>query len=1037
MTVTIYAKKLRFEGNDARLKTTPLEKNSRPETGMDGLDGLNAGNVTLHIGDSDIDSSGENIIRFDLTGGKGQDGGEGKDGEPGPSLPHMGSNSIDLVKEFGKDLAHPYCPTTYTAEKGYNIICMDDYFWGSHCPQYSMWPDNGSATKAEMTGTPPLAPGIPGNPGAGGRLAANYDITPHAAYGGGVCGCLPEPAAYCAGKPGQPNKWVKLCHYSLSFITWFAESEKVVVEPAGKEIICSNYAAQKQVGDSSEFVPMDCEHSWLHPSLVNVMLTCAKDYYINNNITGAEFILRNYHNHVNLLQKTEAWPQLPDEQQLELKQMYDEMQILLHRIKHNLDYFGNPAGWVPLLSYEVEHSAFKKEIKHAATILYYAYCIQNTLATAETKFNALTSLRDQLEKDIDEYVCEYNDAMAQLDHLEGIANKIEGRKSILYRSLQDLEQNFEEQGRMTAGAVSTLRLSLKIAGTVVSMIPVGQPATGIVGSGISLLSNFDPEKPWDTIIDAGDIAGKYLKSEFASEAKSAKTSLEKAQKTKTPGGGDKEKEEWIKTCNALSDSGSALTDGLKDIKEFINDNSESDAIIEAQLEYLKSQSKDYQAIAGEIDELLDIQQNFSDRIADAMENVATLCNSVSQSMLALDATKTDIDQVRKGLDKRVMAYVDGLEHRAYDRLLKYHYYFAKAFEYRLLTPYTNKLDVERVIHRLESVTKVDCWDKLDAETFKNTYEIVYSDYLSEIASDILEKLRHRSGEKTCKFERELSQAELERLNSGNTIEVDFSRNIKYEESLRIVDVGILMFDDNKKKGHIKTSGTYSSRENMDLVIEHPSISKLRSENRIYQFQHPDLEGDNPLTWRIRYTPKSENIDKHTTSAAGDSLLQSLLSEGESDKILLYSRPSVWTKLKISKKGNIAGGENIKLESCTLELTYDYYAASNSTTDIEVQTMLQSQQDEADVAEAGIKPYFIVDKEDVNHLRDARGDFLRIYKPDYQSSVTITAQPSYGNYLFKEWTDEHGNKLPTAKDQTVVLDLQAGKTIKARYMAAPR
>lgn len=1060
--LTIYAKELYFEGGDALIKTTPLEISERADSakpakegtpampGKSGKNGLNAGNITLHIECLHLPPStnSEKIIFFDLTGGKGQDGGKGLNGVSGKSREEQGSASIDMYKIYDKCNTGKYSPsmcgqTLYTAPTGYKVIYCAAYSEGGLMGCETQWPINKNVNEETTKGDPPVAPGTPGKPGNGGDINSNWNIEGKLKIVGGVCGNLPAQQSYAVGSPGYPRKWIKLWHSKVIGVCKFHELERCTVPSAGSTIYTKDFAQKKEVGETGEYKFINEPFSWVHPLLLDTVLIRIKDNYLDNKIGDAETALKQYVAYIDAYKKSEYWSELSAEDILEINQRYDELQILWYRMQNNLDYFGNPAGWTPLLSFEVTQSVFEKEINRSAETLYYCYCIKNTQMEAQHRYDSLTSIRKQLKEDFELYSNKYVKITARLNALESESNNLYTRTTLLQENLQSLEEHFEQQAIYTATMISTLRLSAKIAGTIVTMLPVGQPATGIIGNGITLISDLDPNKPWNTIVGAADISGKYIKSGFAKEAEKTKNALKAANTKVESGAVEKDKGEWISTCNALSDSGTALSAGLKGIKDFINDNSASQDIIDAQMQQLKAQSPEFQGIAEQIEQLLREKQKFSEKIAATMEEAASTFNSAQKNLLSLEATKADLDQVRKGLDKKVLIYLENLERRVYDQLLKYHYYMAKAYEYRLLKPYTNKLDTEQLVKRLEKVAGVKSWQELNADVFKSTYTVVFTEALSKMANDIFENFSTEPNEFSCKLQYSLRQDEIDRLNNGQSLNVDFSRYLTHEENLRISNIKILMLDENARKGDITTKpvgSTYPVNAYIDLSLEHPAYSQLSKSNNFYLFRHFNTKKKNPFVWRSRYTPQTDITDPHSTSAAEESLLKSLLKEKAQKDMLLYCRPSVWSNISISKSGYPNDGEEVTLTHCTLELSYDYINSSDSFINITTFVTIIDMGEQSIENEAGraiysdMQPYFIVERKDLNNRKDARGDFTRVYDPDFGSNMTIIAQPRYGTFVFNKWTDVTGQELVTVDDTTLTITLENPQEICAQYIS---
>ena len=106
--------------------------------------------------------------------------------------------------------------------------------------------------------------------------------------------------------------------------------------------------------------------------------------------------LRNTPGLVDIYHRTSnLWNQLPTTWQLEFDQMRDEMQTLLCRIANHFDYFGNPAGWVPMLSFEANKLAFESEIDKAIRVLYLSYWINNAATTIQARVAAMGDAREK------------------------------------------------------------------------------------------------------------------------------------------------------------------------------------------------------------------------------------------------------------------------------------------------------------------------------------------------------------------------------------------------------------------------------------------------------------------------------------------------------------------------------------------------------------------------------------------------------------------------------------------------------------------
>ena len=91
-----------------------------------------------------------------------------------------------------------------------------------------------------------------------------------------------------------------------------------------------------------------------------MILAHAKDAYLYGYLDFTDQICKDYSEYLDLYASvSNEWERLPWRWQREFNQMKGEMVNIRHRIASHLDYFGNPAGWVPMLSFEVNKAMFE------------------------------------------------------------------------------------------------------------------------------------------------------------------------------------------------------------------------------------------------------------------------------------------------------------------------------------------------------------------------------------------------------------------------------------------------------------------------------------------------------------------------------------------------------------------------------------------------------------------------------------------------------------------------------------------------------
>src|SRR2546425_695532 len=120
-----------------------------------------------------------------------------------------------------------------------------------------------------------------------------------------------------------------------------------------------------------------------------------RDWY-SSRIARASGILEEYQSLITTLKGSLP----PGEEADQFFQLSEEIETLLHRIAANLDYFGNPVTWVPMLSFEANLAAFTAEVDRAIPILYLAHWVKDAAQKTEQTRDAAIAAKAHLADEI-------------------------------------------------------------------------------------------------------------------------------------------------------------------------------------------------------------------------------------------------------------------------------------------------------------------------------------------------------------------------------------------------------------------------------------------------------------------------------------------------------------------------------------------------------------------------------------------------------------------------------------------------------------
>ncbi len=1024
--VTIYAKEMVFEG-DGRIDTRPMDTTAAPAQAnppVSGVNGEHGGRIVLNVGD--FSAPADAFMLFDTSGGTGQSGSPGQSGAAGYSVPggswttfEMGCGSIDTC-------GAPF--VTYTATDGYRVIYFqrNGGFGVVLCTSSA----NSEADKPG-DGLPATAGGKPGYGGSAGNMTATFDVSAYARQERGNPG---TSRVYYGGWAGSPSKWVRV-YWECAPATVKTETKGTTVAGADANDPAADVSPFPETGSFSQ---IDNPYAWLNPLMVSKILKTARADYLDSQFLTASSKLVQYAEIVlAYMQDEEAFASLDDTTQVELGKSYDEMEILLQQMESGNDYFGNPAGWVPMLSFEVNASIFDQEIDHALNLLYLTYWIGKNAELGIKTVETLEAARDVLKEELASAIQDYDAAVAIIPVLRVRGIDMETRTIELQQLLQVTEENLiaqAKQNTMPPWWEIALRTGAKTAAMVCKMIPVYQPYLGAVGGGISLLSDFDADQPWESVMDVGiggvDVFAGCLDSRYNSALAAQQNAIKKVDPTS-------EASLKIAELKKMRNSSQALSAGLTDLRGYLSNLEAPADEIAAELEKLKSESDEFKQIIEDIEDILELRGELINELATAMRDVSILPTLISQDILELDAMGDEITHINDALDDRTIMYVKDMEERANQRLLKYHYFMAKAYEYRLLRPYLEPLDLTDLRNKLIDIGSIFDPDFISSDDFQS-FKALYQEKLALVAKDIFESYNSNRPEVSAPVRFELNQEELDQINRGESVILnlmDLGLFSSEDENIRIVDIAVFQATDGSYEittEPVSEEG-YGSTAYVDIKIEHSGISRIKSNGDVYRFAHYTQSTTNPIVWGARYDPVNNVTDPIRPSAASESLLQALLPDIDLSDLMIYSRPSAWAELRLYKTEN-NNNSNINITKLKLELTYDFSTKNEELGLVELDVRVAKKDYDAhdvlSVSEASFTPYFLVEMPDVNQRQDARGKFMRFFPSSLIDSVGISAQPAYGNWEFRAWTDAQGNEIST--DTTIDLDLADNQIVFAYY-----
>ena len=1015
--VTIYANELRFEDKVpeefASISTTPDNFRKVADSPNEGLPGLQAGDLTLYINSFHSDPGTD--TRFILEGGKGQGGYLGRDGNSGNSL-----KTVTSIYDYSKTWHWIHFATDESTLKHVTRVEYYEMEWNGW-QRKEGYNDNDNETWRPVNGEPATPGGMPGRGGNGGEFFSSIDLGQLANNEGGEAG--ESAGGYKGGAAGipVPAYWVKLRNQYNWNRSEIVHREYEIIDThtavAGQDAISPSAATP---GAAGNFTPIDNPFSWFHPHALKMTLAHARDTYRFGHLDDAASTLRTYVTTLDDFQEAEDyWNTIPAEWKLEFSQMQDEMRILLHRIDSNLDFYGHPVGWVPMLSFEVTQAAYENEINRAIRVFYLSYWLSHAEYGILQKQDALEENQTKLKEEIAFLQGQYETAVKAIPELKTESVAIKSQIEWLQIRLQEIEKRMWRQAKNKVEGDSWQQL-LRTAGAICTVFPLGQPVLGSIGQGMKIIADYDPNNLWPTITNLGGLAGDFSEKAWGVAGENLAKELENLGTLGKLSNWKMITEDPGQYLNNLQTATSPFIKTFKSYQKELKNMQVPRDEVEAELVKLKASDAEFNQIVDEIAVLLVRKEKFARKLAETLQRTSDLPNRISNNLLAIDALKEDIALNKSDLSPRAVVYVKDMEHRARERLHKYQYYMAKAYEYRLLEPYSSNLNLSSLFDQI--VTMVDSQNKeaiLTGDDFDNL-KVPYEEAIASVASDIFFAYDKGRPEHGISVEPSLSQDELRQLNSGLPVIINVMDRGMFspgEEDVRITNLKVKGMKLNAEDLASVSSDNFG---HLTVYAEHSGISKLRKDGKVFLFRHST---QNPSISGGRMQLKSGSLGSIGPSEASLSLLASLLP---SKDIMPFSRPSAWADIILTKEVITESGADVAIDSLTLEVQYDYTDAPDNLSELRV------------LASDGLRPRFSLDTSDLNKRQDGTGTpvLYRMY-PQEVDPITLTAPEEYGCWRFDKWIDRSGKDWGTdAANPAVELSMAQHQEIWAKYVLLP-
>lgn len=1079
--VCIYARILRFEAGGS-INTTPLSVRTAPVKGIwngdtvvekpgrnEGLRGQSAANVYLLAQKIETEGGGPFVI---ANGANGQPARAGTEGKPGASYKiwdgrYEAKSSLGAKKwlELAAEIKAAQARDNAT---DYPVVSAEIWAVGQAAPSYKVTciinggvKDNGDPMKEVPTsGSAPKAyPGAPGHGGDGGRIVSTLtrQLEGLVSQNPGVVGAMAQNVP--AAAKGTPSKW------SVVKVTYHPQYLTPDLEMGGVFVMFKNINMETEDGPPGiapgpnpdvraypgSLTQAQAAWAWLNADAVRAFIGYARDLILSGHTEGLREKLVVYRDttahasqHGGFVLKANHL-MVPVGTSLTASALADELTGLIQILDGPYDYFGNPAGWVPMLSFQANYELFEAEVKIAIRVMFLAHWLETTSDRKQKAATSLEKVVNSLREETDKALADYDVAQ----------NKIGDLDSRLIRMTQDIEDNAKELSTIETALRSKvkgdlkvehiLRSSGKIIGGAMQLIPVGQPVTGSFGKSVTALADIDLDDWKGSAVKIASPLAKVAAQKIGEKAKKAFTELKSAKEKEKKDAEDKDKAFKEALAEAeLEEKVEKHMEEQKAAKDSIIDAFKGFAVteedIDERLEKVLADAPGYKEIVEKVKDLNKRKASFMEELLSVLDTIHDCSTTILKNQLALIKLRGQLNVTLEGLNPEAVQYVRDMGQRARDRLLLYQYYLVKSYQYLMLKDlpiidYRSQKLIDGFANALKTSP--------DGTLSSNEYDklrAIFEDQLSEVGKTIIQWYQSHAAKHTGNLRVNLTKEQIATLNKDDEVELDLLWALdSLREDIRITGI---------ETAAVQLAQQPTEIRDFSIEYRHDGISRIRAGGLLYLFrtgQYRIASGKGEPTadqyrndktyWTsdITYNPPpvpspgargTLTIEESKIDASEESLIRKLIKGNADEKNPLLSfRPSAWTKLMITRSGNYKGD----LTSLTLNVKYVFNRVSERLSTL----VVKGDHDNA--------PLIRCEPLDVNQCGDGYGSFVRTYDKEISGNVTLRAPARYAQRSFVGWrvgTSEQPGSGALRPDPLLKLDLKKrDQRVEAVYETA--
>ena len=1008
--VAIYARRLIFK-EQGSINTSPLNWTMdkaadydpiQKKGGDNGAEGRNAGNLAVFIKEIEEQSHDSNKL-FICRGGRGQHAGHGKKGDDGDSM-------VWVPTFFDQTYAHHYNRYTVTFPNPC-VFATWRWKWGplpldSGQRGEDNWPTSGKDA---------LEPGRPGSGGNGGSWVSNrQDLIARLDNTAAEPG---DKAPDCpGGKAGDPST---ATHYDLTikfdaFSDTAAGADMDLRETRYTKAGIGYTAKASTSGSGKSAAPrtIDIANAWVHPLQLESVLRYARDAFLAEARNDLLALLTPYEAVLAAPRPASADKSIPwtENDAAQWNSAQTEVATMLHRLRTQLDYFGNPAGYMPFLSLQATLRLYDLDTKDALRTLILAKWVADESNKSQSAANAFGSAIEQTNKDTARVAEQLVQSEARMESIDHELTSIQNRLETLSRNLETLRADLLREASNNLEKQAAIKFGVKMAAAICQVIPVGQPVLGTIGKLATFAADIKEEGVPDTLSKIGETIKKAR--EGASKAKKAKDEAKKPAKDPANA------EEAKKKASAWATAGDGLGPALSMAGNAIGALHVSEEEIEVELAKLIAASKAWKDMVDQIRTLNEDKARVFKELSDVLQAIGDGYARLASNADALVTMYSERDHALEKLSPEANQVIARLGQAARLSLQQTLYLLVKSYETTVFKTIDVDWGLDKVLDKITELLKPNTGFNPDTITkFAESVAPLFEANKKTIKQSLLKDYGFSDmGSSALEFGFTTKETPdiLDQLRRGRTLVIN---PLLYGLILPTQERGKATKFECKIT--FKASGPpLPESGNAILSLRTAGDGTVRRGEHLYA-----VRSDAPRVWTWTYHFSDKKQQPTVPSISQLDLLNLILDTSDDGIKQKLAAPAAWSDLTI----DLEFSPPLPLESRPMLESLMFVCTVESVPAATSQRIL-------DVRASGSYDLLRISPADLAGRGDGFGDSYRIYNKS--TNVTLQAPPKIGDRPFAYWEVLTGDKHRKTDEFEVDVVLDANALVSCHYQSGP-